>query len=505
MGQKAVFLDRDDTLIQDPGYIRDPDQVKLMAGAAHALWQLKKMGYLVIVVTNQSGIARGLITPEQLEEVHRRMNDLLASEGAYLDAIYHCPYHPDGTVAPYNCDSDLRKPRPGMLLLAAQEKEIDLAQSWMIGDSYRDIEAGRTAGCHTILVDVPGKPRVKQANEPEPERKAVNLREAVNIVRMYEFHQKVQKVRSAVYEKREGEAIMPTPVEPRQEAEPQNLMQPKQNGPVLRGNGSQEEESLSADAKTPSPLRGTPPLQGGELDRTSSEVGELNARESSAVAQTPSPLRGTPPLQGGELDRTSSAVLPLEKGESLSSGSGDRRQADTARQSLTAAPDETPAGPRQGLDTEKSNVNAKTPSPAARVLPLDKGESLSAVPAAAAIAKGESLSQGETEPVVQKARTFKKAAPPAEETTEKTGDRTVRLLEEILQQLKSSGREGLYQEFSVFKLIAMLLQMLAVFCLVASIGYWLSAGAGLERVYLTLGYSIALQLLVIALMMMHHD
>ena len=202
----------------------------------------------------------------------------------------------------------------------------------------------------------------------------------------------------------------------------------------------------------------------------------------------------------------------------MSSGSGDRSQADTARQSLTAAPDETPADPRQGLDTEKSSIDAKTPSPAARVLPLDKGESLSAVPAAAAIAKeeslsgaaaalekGESLSQGETEPVVQKARTFKKAAPPAEETTEETGDRTVRLLEEILQQLKSSGREGLYQEFSVFKLIAMLLQMLAVFCLVASIGYWLSAGAGLERVYLTLGYSISLQLLVIALMMMHHD
>lgn len=115
------------------------------------------------------------------------------------------------------------------------------------------------------------------------------------------------------------------------------------------------------------------------------------------------------------------------------------------------------------------------------------------------------MTGGETEPVVRKARTFKKAAEPAEETTDETGDRTTQLLEEILLQLKNSGREGLYQEFSVFKLIAMLLQMLAVFCLVASVGYWLSAGAGLERVYLMLGYSVALQLLVIALMMMHHD
>jgi D,D-heptose 1,7-bisphosphate phosphatase len=428
MGQKAVFLDRDDTLIHDPGYIRDPDQVKLMAGAAHALWQLKKMGYLVIVVTNQSGIARGMITPEQLEEVHRRMNDLLASEGVYLDAIYHCPYHPDGTVAPYNCDSDLRKPKPGMLLLAATEKEIDLAQSWMIGDSYRDIEAGHTAGCHTILVDVPGKPRVKLPNEPEPERKAVNLREAVNVIRMYEFHQKVQKVKSAVYEKREGEAM--TEKRPETEhvpVEPQNLMQPKK-----------EEKNTVSDAKPPSPLRGTPPIKGGELN------------------QSPSPAARVP---------------ALEKEESLGNGSVDCRQTDTAGQSLTAAPD-------------------VPPSPAARIPVLEKGESLSG---------------GETEPVVHKARTFKKNAEPAEEANEQTGDRATQLLEEILHQLKNSGREGLYQEFSVFKLVAMLLQMLSVFCLVASIGYWLSASAGYERVYLMLGYSVALQLLVIALMMMHHD
>ncbi|MCE5186108.1 MAG: HAD family hydrolase [Planctomycetaceae bacterium] len=381
MSQKAIFLDRDDTLIHDTGYISDPEKVKLMPGAAHALWQLKKMGFLVIVISNQSGVARGLITVEQLDEVHRRMNDLLASEGVYPDGIYYCPYHPEGTVAPYNRDSELRKPKPGMLLLAAREKDIDLERSWMIGDSYRDIEAGRAAGCHTILVDVAGKPRVKQANEPEPERKAVNLREAVNVIRMFDFHQKVQKVKSPAQGQPENKEVteLEKAAAPVTAPQPEKLMQPREPEPV-------KNESPIVEPAAPKPA----------------------APEIATPAEQP--------------------IKPLP------------RDLETA---------------------------------------------------------------GQTERVVAHAHTFKAHAE-AEEAAAPT-EQTTALLEEILQRLKTADREGLYHEFSVFKLVAMLMQVLAVFCLIASVGYWLSSSGGYERVFVMIGYSIALQLLVIALMMMQDN
>jgi D-glycero-D-manno-heptose 1,7-bisphosphate phosphatase len=150
----AVFLDRDRTLIEDPGYIGDPDQVRLLEGAAQAVARLRRAGYAVVVATNQSGIARGLLTEEQLGAVHRRMHDLLRAQGTDVDAIYYCPYlnDPSAVCQGYRRDSDLRKPRPGMLLRAAKEMNLDLGASWMIGDAQRDVQAGRSAGCRTVLV-----------------------------------------------------------------------------------------------------------------------------------------------------------------------------------------------------------------------------------------------------------------------------------------------------------------------------------------------------------------
>ncbi len=188
MKHKAVFLDRDDTLIEDPGYINHPSQVKLLPGAAASLAQLRKIGYRLVVVSNQSGVARGLVTEEGLAQIHHTLEKLLADEGAYLDAIYYCPFHPEGSISKYRMESELRKPAPGMLLKAAKELDIDLSQSWMIGDSYRDVEAGKRAGCKTILINNPVKPVVKNPSDPEPDRQAVNIREAVNIIRMFDQH-----------------------------------------------------------------------------------------------------------------------------------------------------------------------------------------------------------------------------------------------------------------------------------------------------------------------------
>lgn len=191
MSNKAIFLDRDNTLIEDPGYINNPDQVKLLDGAAEAIIELKNLGYKLIVTSNQSAVARGIVTEKHLGEIHDRLKQLLAEKGAYLDQIYYCPYHPDGVIPKYRKESDQRKPNPGMLLTAAEEMDIDLSQSWSIGDSIRDVEAGLRAGCKTILInrstiyrqtDSTSSPHV-QPGEPKPDYSAVNLKEATNIIK----------------------------------------------------------------------------------------------------------------------------------------------------------------------------------------------------------------------------------------------------------------------------------------------------------------------------------
>jgi D-glycero-D-manno-heptose 1,7-bisphosphate phosphatase len=183
MNGKAIFLDRDDTVIEDPGYINSPEQVKLIAGAAAAIADFRKMGYKLIVVSNQSGIARGIITEQALGQIHERLKQLLAEQNAYIDKIYYCPYHPDGVIGKFRKDSDWRKPKPGMILAAAKEMDIDLAESWAIGNSYRDITAGKAAGCRTILIKSSLKIPVKKQEDPDADFDAVNLREAVNIIK----------------------------------------------------------------------------------------------------------------------------------------------------------------------------------------------------------------------------------------------------------------------------------------------------------------------------------
>jgi D-glycero-D-manno-heptose 1,7-bisphosphate phosphatase len=148
----AVFLDRDGTLIEDCGYLRDRQQVCLLAGAAEALRDLQAAGFALVVVTNQSGVARGYLDEIALTAIHNRLRQLLAAGGAMLDGLYYCPYYPQAVVDAYRKESDWRKPGSGMLLQAATDLGIDLRRSWMIGDSPRDIQAGRGAGCRTVLL-----------------------------------------------------------------------------------------------------------------------------------------------------------------------------------------------------------------------------------------------------------------------------------------------------------------------------------------------------------------
>ena len=184
MAHKAVFLDRDHTILDDPGYLSDPEGVKLIRGSDLAIKSLSQAGYKVVVVTNQSGIARGLLTEETLARIHAEMCRQLSSHGAHLDAVYYCPYHPEGTVEEYAIDSDLRKPKPGMLLKAAEDLDLDLPASWMVGDSARDIEAGQRAGCRTVRLRTHGVhfPREEINEDAQADFTCRTLPEAAKVI-----------------------------------------------------------------------------------------------------------------------------------------------------------------------------------------------------------------------------------------------------------------------------------------------------------------------------------
>jgi len=184
MTHRAVFLDRDGTLIEHYDYLTEESQVRLLDRIAAPLLLLKERGYLLVVVTNQSGVARGMLTEKKLRSIHDYFRKLLAEKGVYLDGLYYCPFHPEAPVEKYRLDSDLRKPKPGMLLQAAGELDIDLSASWMIGDDDRDIQAGQTAGCRTILLEKRGSSLVRRG-DANPDYQAVNLQEAANIVLRY--------------------------------------------------------------------------------------------------------------------------------------------------------------------------------------------------------------------------------------------------------------------------------------------------------------------------------
>lgn len=149
----AVFLDRDGVLIDEVEYLSDVAQVRLIPGAAAAVWRLNDAGLAVVVVTNQSGVARGYFPESRVGEVHRHLAELLLAEvGATVDRFDYSPYHPTEGVGAYRRDTDCRKPKPGMLVRSATALGLDLSASWMVGDRRSDLEAGAAAGCRTILV-----------------------------------------------------------------------------------------------------------------------------------------------------------------------------------------------------------------------------------------------------------------------------------------------------------------------------------------------------------------
>jgi len=182
----AIFLDRDGTLIEDVGYPSRPEHIRILGGVARALVRLAGAGYKLVVITNQSGIARGLLTEEDLNRFHQALDEQLELLGARLDAYYSCPHHPDpasAARADLAVECDCRKPKPGLILQAAQDIDIDLAVSWTVGDKWRDIACGQAAGTRTIkLLTPPGSDDARPPDLEPPTAEVADLEQAATFI-----------------------------------------------------------------------------------------------------------------------------------------------------------------------------------------------------------------------------------------------------------------------------------------------------------------------------------
>lgn len=174
MPKKAVFLDRDGTLNEDPGYLSDPAQLKLLPGVPKALAELKAAGFLLVVVSNQSGVGRGLIRPEALPEIHKKLNVLLSPD-VQIDHFELCIHHPDD-------DCECRKPKPKLIRDAAAKLGVDISQSFMVGDKISDLGAGKTAGCKASILVRTGEGRAAEEKTAPGDLVVDSLTEAVAMI-----------------------------------------------------------------------------------------------------------------------------------------------------------------------------------------------------------------------------------------------------------------------------------------------------------------------------------
>jgi histidinol-phosphate phosphatase family protein len=180
--RRVVFLDKDGTLVENVPYNVDPARIRLAAGAVEGLRALDAAGYELIVVSNQSGVARGLFPETALAAVERRLRELLHAAGVPLRAFYYCPHHPDGTASAYAVACDCRKPGAGLLVRAARDHAVALGRSWLVGDILDDVEAGRRAGCRTVLLDGGGETEWRRSRRREPDHVARDLAEAAQVI-----------------------------------------------------------------------------------------------------------------------------------------------------------------------------------------------------------------------------------------------------------------------------------------------------------------------------------
>lgn len=180
MKRKAVFLDRDGTIIHDANYLDKKENIKLFDGAAEAIKKLNEAGFIVIIITNQSGVARGYFAEEIVIKLNKELVRMLEKEGAKIDGVYYCPHHTKGSIEKYSIECECRKPKIGMLKKAAEDFDIDLPNSYMVGDKPDDINLAKNAGCKSILVKTGYG--VDSMDKCSPDFIAEDIVEAVEII-----------------------------------------------------------------------------------------------------------------------------------------------------------------------------------------------------------------------------------------------------------------------------------------------------------------------------------
>lgn len=189
MSNKAVFLDKDGTLIDDVPYNVNPGLITLSKNCIDGLKLLQDAGYLLVIISNQAGVAYGYFEESALTIVEDKLKELLAEFGIKLSGFYYCPHHPQGKIKAYTKKCDCRKPEPGMLIKAAEELNISLSASWMIGDILNDVEAGNRAGCRTILIDNGNETEWIMNEYRTPGTKCRNINQAANYLLSQKAHE----------------------------------------------------------------------------------------------------------------------------------------------------------------------------------------------------------------------------------------------------------------------------------------------------------------------------
>jgi len=451
--QAAVFLARDNTLIHSEGGVFDPADVRLIQGAATAIASLCGLGYKIVLVTNQSGVAHGKCTEDDVRAVHEQIQALIkrASSGVRIDAFYFCPYHPEASIEQYRQDHPTRKPRPGMLEQAAKDLKLDLSQSWMIGARTRDVQAGRAAGCRTVLLRPDAQriapddevPAVTEKTAPEhPEQKgdaapdstpdttpdvvARNLVEAVRVVAQQRKPEAAEESHKAPAGELGGKRWDAAAVA-------------KLQRPASDAAGTRFDPDRGQDVDEPAPPASS--REPGHRDETTPPRPKRARRPFRPVgAPVPKEEADDEPL----VARRRREAKPEAKPEARPEG----ESAEPGPPAESAAPVK-PAAPAKPITPEEPDESATDRSPAAET-PLEPEPPKTA----------EAAPVSDDEPVPRAGAT----------ASESPTTRTLRL---ILQELRQQ-RGTHHEQFSYPKLIAIVLQMIAAICLLG--GLWMGSG-----------------------------
>ncbi|MHC4994090.1 MAG: D-glycero-alpha-D-manno-heptose-1,7-bisphosphate 7-phosphatase [Planctomycetota bacterium] len=451
---RAVFLDRDNTIIQNDDDLGDPDQVKLIQGAASAIASLRGLGFQIVVVTNQGGVARGLYEEADVDRVHERIAELVKqTSGAIIERFYYCPYHPEATVERYKQEHPWRKPQPGMLLQAAEDLGLNLESCWMVGDQLRDIEAGWAAGVRSVLLQ-------PDAKEPEgyhaPEGKrllvAANL---VDAVRLIAQHPQAER----------GDDL-----------QQQNIIRSMKNASTQFGAG----------------LPGAP--GGGAHQGGASKLAPAieKIHEGPNTSTVPKDVKAQRPFKPWDIQPV---IVPA------------------THPPTPLAPEPSPAPSPAPIPVSAippappEPIEQPAPTEVDEVAPLDGSDSVGTTEASSTEATAPEAGVPAIKPKRRKKKVRKKSQPrpPAETSLEDTpppapadGPTVANLLQQILRELK--GHRAHYGDFSWLKMLAGLTQMLALGCVAFGL-YYMQDPAVFNQ--WALG-AVFCQLVVITMLITHH-